>query len=206
MEEVRDLGMVTKHKSADQDLSRLVVVHDLEKMSEEAQNAILKSIEEPVSGVLYILSTADSKSVISTIDSRCITIKLQTPSLEEYRNGYPEVAPQVVSAAYMASGGEWAAFSAYLAGETEELEMAKAIISSEPYKRLKFATELSKDRERALRVVRYMQNIQSYLMKKAKKVDQRSHVDSLNTLMETIDDLNNNGNVKLLLDKLFVAL
>jgi hypothetical protein len=50
------------------------VIHEAELMNENAQNALLKLLEEPPGGVVLILSTATPTMLLETVRSRCIEI------------------------------------------------------------------------------------------------------------------------------------
>ncbi|HEX2983083.1 MAG TPA: hypothetical protein VHO28_06020, partial [Ignavibacteriales bacterium] len=52
-------------------LYRVILITDAHLMNEEAQNALLKSLEEPPDGVVFILCAPDKSSLLETIASRC---------------------------------------------------------------------------------------------------------------------------------------
>ncbi|KIR02357.1 DNA polymerase III delta prime subunit [Lachnospiraceae bacterium TWA4] len=56
---------------------KIYIIDEAEKLTKEAQNALLKTIEEPPEYVLLIFITNNSESFLSTILSRCITLNLQ---------------------------------------------------------------------------------------------------------------------------------
>ena len=57
--------------------SRTVIIIDgAGTMSTEAANALLKTLEEPPPGVLFLLLTEDEESLLPTIRSRCQTLQL----------------------------------------------------------------------------------------------------------------------------------
>ncbi len=54
------------------DLSyRMIIIEDAHLMSKEAQNALLKSLEEPPEGIIFILISHKPELLLSTIYSRC---------------------------------------------------------------------------------------------------------------------------------------
>lgn len=55
--------------------ARAIIIEDAHLMNEEAQNALLKSLEEPPEGVVFILITHLPDKLLSTILSRCQKIK-----------------------------------------------------------------------------------------------------------------------------------
>lgn len=55
---------------------KVYIINHAETMNEAAQNAILKTIEEPPEYVVMILLTTNAEMLLPTIRSRCITIDL----------------------------------------------------------------------------------------------------------------------------------
>lgn len=62
---------------------KVIIIHDGEKLTVPAQNALLKTIEEPLSGVFIIILSSDIDSILETIRSRCQIHKLAPLSKEE---------------------------------------------------------------------------------------------------------------------------
>ncbi|GHU44019.1 DNA polymerase III subunit delta' [Clostridia bacterium] len=56
---------------------KIYVIEEAEKMNVQAQNALLKTIEEPPSYGVILLLTENSESFLPTILSRCITLRLK---------------------------------------------------------------------------------------------------------------------------------
>lgn len=56
---------------------KIYIIADADKMTIEAQNAILKTLEEPPSYAILILLVANAEKLLPTILSRCITLSMQ---------------------------------------------------------------------------------------------------------------------------------
>ena len=56
--------------------SKIIIVSEAQNLNPEAQNALLKVLEEPGQDNYIILTTNKIKSILSTIISRCQTIKI----------------------------------------------------------------------------------------------------------------------------------
>ena len=54
---------------------RMIIISEAEKMSVESQNALLKSLEEPSEGIIFILLAASADLLLPTIKSRCWSIE-----------------------------------------------------------------------------------------------------------------------------------
>lgn len=62
---------------------RVVIVEDADRMSESAANSLLKAIEEPPEQTVWILCAPSEADVLPTIRSRCRSVMLQVPSVDE---------------------------------------------------------------------------------------------------------------------------
>lgn len=76
---------------------KVIIIYQADKMTVDAQNAFLKTIEEPPKGVFIILLCENLELILETIKSRCQIHKLQRLSIEEmnlYLNKkYPNLKP-----------------------------------------------------------------------------------------------------------------
>ncbi len=61
---------------------RIFIIEDSECMKKEAQNALLKSIEEPRENTVFFLLTKDKTSLLPTVRSRCVGLKTELLSRE----------------------------------------------------------------------------------------------------------------------------
>ena len=62
---------------------KVIIIYDGNKLTAQAQNALLKSIEEPPKGVFIILLCESLELILDTIKSRCQTYKLSPLTREE---------------------------------------------------------------------------------------------------------------------------
>ena len=93
IEQVRELKQfvslsVREHQS--------IFIPSIHEASEAAQNALLKTLEEPQEHVMFLLSTENEEKVLPTIRSRCEIIRVQssedTDSVAEFKN-YLQMTP-----------------------------------------------------------------------------------------------------------------
>jgi DNA polymerase III delta' subunit len=68
---VRDLALLPVEGGA-----RVGLVASADRMTEDAQSAFLKTLEEPPAGAILILTAADEERLLPTIRSRCVRIRL----------------------------------------------------------------------------------------------------------------------------------
>ncbi|MBI4880088.1 MAG: AAA family ATPase [Planctomycetes bacterium] len=91
----RDIGigqvralLETLHRKAERSRGRAVIVDESERLTAEAQNALLKTLEEPPPGALLVLVTAVAERLLPTVRSRCALYRfgpLTDAEMEEYR-------------------------------------------------------------------------------------------------------------------------
>lgn len=62
---------------------KVIIIYEADKMTVDAQNAFLKTIEEPPMGVFIILLCENLEAILETIKSRCQIHKLQRLNAEE---------------------------------------------------------------------------------------------------------------------------
>lgn len=76
IEQVRDVILAQMNQTAYEGGWRACVLVGAERMTEAAQNALLKTLEEPPPRALLILLTEDSSQLLPTIRSRCQRIRI----------------------------------------------------------------------------------------------------------------------------------
>ncbi|NMS90421.1 DNA polymerase III subunit delta' [Clostridioides difficile] len=65
---------------------KIYIINNAEKMTVEAQNALLKTLEEPPNYAIIILVTNNKESLLETIKSRCDIIKFSPIPMEDLKN------------------------------------------------------------------------------------------------------------------------
>ncbi|WP_238884283.1 DNA polymerase III subunit delta' [Clostridium sp. YIM B02551] len=86
IDEVRDIIQEVNKKPFEGE-KKVVIIHKGNKLTIQAQNALLKTIEEPPKGVYIIILCESGEQILDTIKSRCQVHKLSPLSLleiEEY--------------------------------------------------------------------------------------------------------------------------
>lgn len=56
---------------------KVYIIEDAQLMTDQAQNALLKTIEEPADYAVFLLLTTNKDALLSTIQSRCVTLNLR---------------------------------------------------------------------------------------------------------------------------------
>lgn len=66
---------------------KVYIINDCEKMTKEAQNCLLKTLEEPPEFITIILVSSNENVILNTIKSRCMTVKfknIENDKLSDY--------------------------------------------------------------------------------------------------------------------------
>lgn len=82
---------------------KVYIINDCDKMTKEAQNCLLKTLEEPPEFIIIILISSNENIILNTIKSRCMTIKfknIDNKELAEYAKnviGYDDLSENLLN-------------------------------------------------------------------------------------------------------------
>ena len=76
-DQIRELEAAI-HRTPERGSRKVAVVRDADRLMPQAANAFLKTLEEPPTGSLLLLTTELPEALLETIRSRCIGVVLQT--------------------------------------------------------------------------------------------------------------------------------
>jgi DNA polymerase-3 subunit delta' len=135
-------------------VKRVVVIDNAETMTTEAQNALLKLLEEPPSGSVLLLTSSRPERLLATIRSRLNTLQLQPPAKAAVIAHFVALGhtEATVERAYLLSGGSLARMQVILSEDGEAggtFETVKQVLSGEPFERLLQVDKLAKDKDAA---------------------------------------------------------
>ena len=153
--QIRELQRVTSLKPF-QGRSRVVIINPAGEMNVSAQNAFLKTLEEPPPQVVFVLVTADESRLLPTIRSRCRRLELRLPSVADVEAALRERDVDEERARLLArlSAGrigwalEVAADPSLLERRGESLSQAEALASMTVAQRLELAERLAQEYRR----------------------------------------------------------
>ncbi|MBO3442189.1 DNA polymerase III subunit delta' [Clostridium botulinum C] len=108
VDNIRDIIKEVNKKPYEED-KKVIIIYQGERMTIEAQNAFLKTIEEPPKGVFIILLTSNLQFMLETIKSRCQVHKLKRlnfKDMERYiKREYPNLDDNEVRQVIIFSDG-----------------------------------------------------------------------------------------------------
>ena len=116
--------------------AKVLLLLSVQDMSVQAQNALLKIIEEPPGGVFFILTCENKAALLETILSRVAVIELETPDPAQCAQALATLAPEQTdtqrqAAAVRAQGNIGTALEMLAAGENGgDYDMTVQILTS----------------------------------------------------------------------------
>lgn len=141
------------HMAVEQGTWKIVVILDCDRMNLQAQNAFLKTLEEPPNNTLLMLLTAQPQALLPTILSRCVQLPLMGKT--DYRahggDALIDTMNRVASAAF---GTPWGAltikncFTEVLDQRKKEIEQHEELLYSGEKKQYSQTTDGSWLKER----------------------------------------------------------
>lgn len=150
---------------------KIVIVDDVESMQETAQEAFLKTLEEPPAYAVIFLLTTDADLLLATVRSRCVTVRMQVANEVVIRDALGERGVTDSDAAHISALSDgrvgWAIKAASdpailergFADERESIDW----VAAGRYDRLIHAwllsDEFGKDRESAFRRLKAAQRL-----------------------------------------------
>lgn len=88
---------------------KIYIIHNADTMTDQAQNAFLKTLEEPPKYAFFLLTVTNSERIIDTIRSRCIIlytgVNTKQEVLEYLKDKHPDVSEQDIYTAACFSEG-----------------------------------------------------------------------------------------------------
>lgn len=210
---VRELNHFLSLKvPVDKPINRVVIVNDSHTMTIEAQNSLLKNLEEPPTGTLFILTADSVSSLLPTISSRVQQIQITKPGETETIDHFSKqgFSDADIAKAYGISGGLPGLIDALLNDTQHPLkeaaDKARQILSQTAFERLLAVDELSKQRDLAIGVTQILKQMATFSLKTAQGKTAERWQGILQASYEASEALSTNAQPKLALDKLMLSL
>jgi len=165
---IRTLKLKVPGKAA---VSRVVLIEDAQAMNTEAQNAFLKSLEEPNPGTVYLLTVDSKAGLLATVVSRTSSVNIEPISLAEAQKHFKNFNPDEVAAAWALSQGTPGLLSSLLADKDNSLrqaiDQAKSLLAKNKYQRLLELDKLTSDKASLLTLLNAMAKVYKALYRAA---------------------------------------
>lgn len=208
IELVRGLIARLKVKASDK---WLVLIELADQLSSEAQNALLKTLEQTPANTFFILSA--NKAMLPTVMSRAQLITVKPITLEHALEHFGNDKSKIVVAWNMSEGA--AGLLGDILSDSDKsggslVGQAKTFITSNRYQRALMADKIAKDRAQCLdfldalgKVVKALHHAQ---IKKGASGKSKSFIESRKTIEQVTRVISANGSVKLAMLNLVVNL
>jgi hypothetical protein len=150
IEDARNLKTLLANRPASKyTVARIAVVYNCDGASIEAQNALLKLLEEPPTKTLIVLHVSQKSQVLKTIQSRCQILPILPISFTDavvIAAAHNLQDQQTIKKLYHLSSGYHDAFLALLSSrgsESVDIDRAKHFLSSSVFDRLTLQKEFA---------------------------------------------------------------
>jgi hypothetical protein len=188
-------------------INRVAIIENAHFMSREAQNALLKLLEEPPLGTALILTTDSQDNLLPTVVSRARNLSVIAPSLEQSLKYFDKYGAQKTEGAWQLSQGGAGLLSALLADEADHplklaVEQSKEFIKQDTYHRLIYLQQISKDRANFPTFLEALAKVLGALhtasIKNGRTKDAQRILRSRQAVEKAIMQLNHSANIRLL--------
>lgn len=148
-----------------QAVNRAVIIEDSHLLTPEAQNALLKTLEEPPAGTIVLLTASHQNTLLPTIQSRVQTVAVRRPAQTALQTHFKKQGfnDTEIEQAYAMSGGLPGLMLALLDEDEHPLraaaQQARQLLSQPVFERLVLADMLSRQRELAVDTVTILQQM-----------------------------------------------
>lgn len=217
IEQVREIQhFLTLKTSGKSEIRRVVAIFSADTLATDAQNALLKTLEEPPADTVIILVATQTEDLLPTIRSRVQLVSIASPSKEAAVKYFvPKGHNKVdVERAYSVSGGQVGLINALLNDESNELsnmvDQAKLLLSKSVFERLASVEEYSKQKESIGGLLTALKRICTAALDQSSNRGQSAAVKAWHARLAIVLDAESayrkNANPKLLLTDLFMNL
>lgn len=165
IEAVRELQHAVKLRLPADAPYRVIHITQAEALTTEAQNSLLKLLEEPPEATVIILTATTEQSLLPTIRSRLQHMQLLRPARQALIEHFQQLGhdSQAIGQAYLLSGGLPGLMHALLAQSDHPLRLAvqqaKDLLRMNQFERLCMVDSLAKDKTAALQVLFVLQQM-----------------------------------------------
>lgn len=145
------LRVASPQGSKNAGVNRIALIKDAQLLSSEAQNAVLKLLEEPPAKTLIILTTETEDSVLPTIASRTQKIRVIPVSIDQATGYFKTYPSEKVNSAWLLGRGNAGLINALLDSGSDHplkqaVDKAKIYLSKDTYGRLVYLQPIAKDK------------------------------------------------------------
>lgn len=189
---------------------RIVIIEDAHLLTVEAQNALLKTLEEPPQGSLLVLTATQSQALLPTIRSRVQVLPVQPPVRSDLETFFAAHPATTVAQAYAMSGGLPGLMNALLNDNEHPLRLAvqqaRSLLGQTTFERLTQIDTLVKQREAIINLTFILQQMAHVSLQTAQGAAAQRWQTILTASYKASEAIANYAQPKLVLTDLFLAI
>lgn len=168
IETIRGLYALTR---STRESALAVIIDDADAMGREAQNALLKLLEEPIEHVYFILTSHVPQQLLATITSRVQHIDVLPLPRGEVDGLIPVDTPAAVRSQLLFLAGTLPAElvrlcsdEGYFARSAKSMKDARAFLEGNTYTKLLLTKEYSGDRQQAIALLESIEGLLKFML------------------------------------------
>lgn len=195
IDDVHEIGKLVALREKD---AFAIIIDDAEMMHDQAQQAFLKMLEEPIESIFYIMTTHNQAKLRQTILSRLQTIAVIPPKRKQTDVLLPDLDREKATKIKFLANQKPAEIKRliddeeYFNAKSLYIEKAKAFLQSETYERLIMISDF-KDRTDAKHLCVSIAHILLLVVSGANSAKIAKQLDLIS---QSIDNISQNGNVR----------
>lgn len=192
--------------------NRFMIFEDAHMLTTEAQNALLKTLEEPPVGSIIVMTAAQEQALLPTIRSRAQVIKVNKPPVSALESYFVDQghSPHDIKRTASISGGLPGLMHTLLNNQDHPLsqatDYARQILSKTSYERLLMVDELAKNKALAIDICFILQQMAHVSLQRAEAATARKWQTIMQSAYEASEQLMQSAQPKLVLDNLMLHL
>jgi hypothetical protein len=195
-----------------QDINRVVIIDSSQLLSREAQNALLKTLEEPPLASLIIFTATDQNALLPTIQSRMQTITVKRPGLDALAEHFKQSGHSTARISQMQaiSGGLPGLMAALLENGEHPLlpatQRARLLLQQSTFERLAGVDDLAKQHDLCRDVLFILQQMAQLRLRSATGKEFERWTTILRASYDAVSALDGNAQAKLTMTNLMLRL
>ncbi len=197
-------------------IKRVLIIEHLDSLGHEAQNSLLKTLEEPPVDTVIITTFSKPQAVLVTIHSRIHPVQILPVSEAAAVSYFADQPTSEVVKAHMISSGAVGLMSSIITNDSEQpllvgINHARELLTSSRYQRLATTEKLLKQNTVSPSTIidglyRLLQASYHQALSKKSKDELKIMAQRLRLVEQALDDLAQNVQAKLVFDRLFLEL
>ena len=190
--------------------NRMIIIDYAERMSQQAQNAFLKLLEEPGQGTYFVLVSNSTSKLLPTILSRVKKIDIRLVSAEQSSQILDSLKvsdeKKRAQLMFMAAGlpaelSRLASDEVYFEKRSNSIRDARELLQGKLYQKLVIAQKYKEDRNQTLILLKDVMKILKHSIDNNPQADA---IKRINIILKTYERIEAGGNIRLSLARMVI--